>query len=195
LLTGLGGYSGENDPPNYGDFEAHRNWMSLTYRRKAEAWYREPTQNIWWRLDYPPFAGYLSYFFAMFMRIVVPEGLVVQRGFESTGLRLFMRMTVLASDLLFFYVPVIILLKMFKLNQRLTNTLLLLILCVPGFVLVDHGHFQYNCVMLGLVLAAYIAIVTDHDFVLCPSIFRNSARASDVQQQSRTPNVIQNTVD
>lgn len=169
LLNGLGGYSGENDPPNYGDFEAHRNWMSLTYNRPPERWYHEPAplEEIWWRLDYPPFAGYLSYFFALLMKKVCPEGLVTSRGFESQSLRLFMRMTVVISDLLFFYVPVLSLMKLLRLNQRIVNTLLLLILCLPGFILVDHGHFQYNCVMLGLVLAAYISVVTNHDYLAC----------------------------
>lgn len=80
LLNGLGGYSGENDPPHYGDFEAHRNWMSLTYNRPPERWYQEtaPLNEIWWRLDYPPFAGYLSYFFALIMKLIVPEGLILQ---------------------------------------------------------------------------------------------------------------------
>ncbi len=78
-----------------------------------------------------------------------------------------MRMTVLISDILLFYVPVIVLLLNFKLNQRITNIVLMLILCVPGFVLVDHGHFQYNCVMLGLVLAAYMSIIYGHDYIAC----------------------------
>lgn len=122
---------------------------------------------IWWRLDYPPFAGYLSYFFALFMKFIVPEGLAVRPGFESASLRLFMRMTVIASDIMFFYLPVLALMGLLKLNQRIVNTLLLLILCLPGFILVDHGHFQYNCVMLGLVLAAYISATTGHEYLAC----------------------------
>ncbi len=81
LLVGLGGYSGENDPPNYGDFEAQRNWMSLTYHRPAHSWYHEPLPQPWWRLDYPPIAGHVSYAFAKLMKIFAPEGLAVQQGF------------------------------------------------------------------------------------------------------------------
>ena len=33
VLIGLGSYSGKNDWPNLGDFEAHRNWMSITVNR------------------------------------------------------------------------------------------------------------------------------------------------------------------
>ena len=78
-----------------------------------------------------------------------------------------MRMTVVVSDLVFFYTPVLVLMKMLKLNQRIVNSMLILILCLPGFILVDHGHFQYNCVMLGLVLAAYISATTDHEYLTC----------------------------
>ena len=33
VMVGLGSYSGEHDYPLYGDFEAHRNWMSITVNR------------------------------------------------------------------------------------------------------------------------------------------------------------------
>ena len=37
----LGSYSGEKDDPLYGDFEAHRNWMSIAVNRPVAEWYRE----------------------------------------------------------------------------------------------------------------------------------------------------------
>lgn len=39
--VGLGGYSGKGDWPNLGDFEAHRNWMSITVNRPIREWYVE----------------------------------------------------------------------------------------------------------------------------------------------------------
>lgn len=33
VLVGLGPYSGMGDWPNLGDFEAHRNWMSITVNK------------------------------------------------------------------------------------------------------------------------------------------------------------------
>ena len=41
VLVGFGSYSGKNDPPNFGDFEAHRNWMSITTNRPVHYWYTE----------------------------------------------------------------------------------------------------------------------------------------------------------
>ena len=39
VLVGLGGYSGEGNPPEYGDFEAQRNWMSIAWNRPLRMWY------------------------------------------------------------------------------------------------------------------------------------------------------------
>jgi alpha-1,3-glucosyltransferase len=167
LMVGLGGYSGENDSPNYGDFEAQRNWMSIAYHRHPENWYHETSSKPWWRLDYPPIAGYLSYFFAKFMKYIVPEGLAPKHGVESESLRLFMRMSVVISDLLFFYVPTIIYVSSLKLNQRVSNIILLFLLSIPGFILIDHGHFQYNCVMLGLVFSSFLSILFNQPIMSC----------------------------
>ena len=40
-----------------------------------------------------------------------------------------------------------------------------LILLQPSLVLIDHGHFQYNCVSLGLALWGVLGVVTDHDIL------------------------------
>jgi alpha-1,3-glucosyltransferase len=72
VLLGIGSYSGEGDFPNLGDFEAHRNWMSITVNRPIQSWYQEYDLQPWWRIDYPPIAAYLSYIFGMFYRHIEP---------------------------------------------------------------------------------------------------------------------------
>jgi hypothetical protein len=39
VFVGLGGHSGRNSPPMYGDFEAQRHWMELTTALPSNAWY------------------------------------------------------------------------------------------------------------------------------------------------------------
>lgn len=81
VLVGLGAYSGAADYPNYGDFEAHRNWMSITVNRHIHSWYEEYDAIPWWRIDYPPVAAYLSFFFGFIYKNVEPEAMALQRGY------------------------------------------------------------------------------------------------------------------
>lgn len=76
-------------------------------------------------------------------------------------------MSVVISDVLLFYVPIVLYIQMLKLNSRVSSLILFTVLCVPAFILVDHGHFQYNCVMLGLVLFAFLGILNNQTFVAC----------------------------
>ena len=40
-----------------------------------------------------------------------------------------------------------------------------LLLLQPSLVLIDHGHFQYNCASLGLALWGVLGILTNHDIL------------------------------
>ena len=75
----------------------------------------------------------------------------------------FMRMTVVVCDLVTFFVPVILYHYLWKVNSNVARLQATLILLVPAFILIDHGHFQYNCVMLGMVLGAYLAVVNNQN--------------------------------
>ena len=127
-----------HDYPQLGDFEAHRNWMSITLHRPISSWYEELEDTIWWRIDYPPVAAYLSFFFGKIYNYWDPQALEVQNGYESESLKSYMRFTVLFVDL-------------FK----------------PDVILIDHGHFQYNSLILGLILAAFYLIKTKNYYLAC----------------------------
>ena len=82
------------------------------------------------------------------------------RGYESPTSKYLMRFSVLLSELLTL-IPAAVLFflqKSTKLSKTLKMCQLTLALNLPPFILIDHGHFQYNCVMLGLTLAAIVAI-------------------------------------
>ncbi len=56
-------YSGENTPPNFGDFECHRVWMEVTYNLPASQWYNDTpySNSSYWPIDYPPLCAYTHY--------------------------------------------------------------------------------------------------------------------------------------
>lgn len=83
IIVALGSYSGEKEGPYYGDFQAHRNWMSITVNRPITMWYDEHEEQPWWRIDYPPIAAYLSYIFGRLYQTIEGEAMQIQKGYES----------------------------------------------------------------------------------------------------------------
>jgi alpha-1,3-glucosyltransferase len=65
-----------------------------------------------------------------------------------------MRWSVVLADLTIFY-PICLLMLRRKLRTFSFDyqwAAILMVLCAPPLILIDHGHFQYNCVALGLTL-------------------------------------------
>lgn len=50
---------GYNTPPMFGDYEAQRHWMEITFHLPFSQWYTYDLQ--WWGLDYPPLTAYHSW--------------------------------------------------------------------------------------------------------------------------------------
>ena len=74
-LVGLHLYSGEHVPPMFGDYEAQRHWMEITFNVPISEWYFNTTSNelLYWGLDYPPLTAYVSYLFGYVANIVEPS--------------------------------------------------------------------------------------------------------------------------
>ncbi|XP_065070236.1 dolichyl pyrophosphate Man9GlcNAc2 alpha-1,3-glucosyltransferase-like [Rhopilema esculentum] len=161
----LNPYSGENKAPMYGDYEAQRHWMEITYNLPVKEWYVNSSKNdlLYWGLDYPPLTAYHSWFCGLISNYIDPAWvqLGVSRGFESYHHKLFMRYTVLTADVLIYMTAVLAFINsgLPKLTASKKNILLGLILAYPGLILIDHGHFQYNCISLGLCVWAVVLLV------------------------------------
>lgn len=85
------------------------------------------------------------------------------RGLDEQLLKVYMRGTVLLSEYLI-YVPAALLL--IRRSSRLSGVspwessiALTAILLQPATVLIDHGHFQFNTVMLGFLLASLASLM------------------------------------
>lgn len=179
LLISNYGYSGKNNPPKYGDFEAQRHWMEVTVNLHIKDWYNNIdiyNPMSYWPIDYPPLSAYFAYFWGKIFEILSPNSieLINSRGEESYSTVKLMRATVIISDLLFFTLPVIILvnyifLKLNKDSKHLSQInlikiyiCLILVLFSPSLLIIDHGHFQYNCVMLGLFVISLIFLINNN---------------------------------
>ncbi|KAG9251571.1 glycosyltransferase family 57 protein [Emericellopsis atlantica] len=163
--AGLWGYSGFEKPPMYGDYEAQRHWMEITTRLPMSQWYFHDLE--WWGLDYPPLTAYHSWVLGKIGTLINPDwfALFTSRGSQDPNLKIFMRATVIVSEYLI-YVPAAVVFA--RRYGRLTGVSiwtatvgLVAILMQPGTILIDHVHFQYNTVMLGLVMACMSSLLAE----------------------------------
>nr|XP_043618484.1 probable dolichyl pyrophosphate Man9GlcNAc2 alpha-1,3-glucosyltransferase [Erigeron canadensis]XP_043618485.1 probable dolichyl pyrophosphate Man9GlcNAc2 alpha-1,3-glucosyltransferase [Erigeron canadensis] len=173
VAVSLHPYSGAGDPPKFGDFEAQRHWMEITTNLPVKEWYHNSTKNdlSYWGLDYPPLTAYQSYVHGLALSFFHPESvsLYTSRGHESYFGKLLMRWTVLTSDVLIFFPAVLWFIVVYagQLRRPKSNLawLVAMILLNPCLILIDHGHFQFNCISLGLSVGAVAAVLCDRDLV------------------------------
>ncbi|XP_065205053.1 dolichyl pyrophosphate Man9GlcNAc2 alpha-1,3-glucosyltransferase isoform X1 [Planococcus citri] len=164
---GLHSYSGEKTPPMFGDYEAQRHWMEITYNLPIKEWYKNTDNNnlTYWGLDYPPLTAYHSYIYGVAASYLVPHsiGLHSSRGHESYDHKLFMRYSVLIADLLVYIPAVYWYFATCRKRKEVSSSSLygFLSLLYPGLILIDYGHFQYNCVSLGFFVAAVTAVMRE----------------------------------
>lgn len=176
-------YSGYKKPPMYGDFEAQRHWQEITVQTPIVSWYHNTSQNDleYWGLDYPPLTAYHSFIMGLVAEWVDPESvrLFASRGYENESHKSFMRWTVFLSDIYFFVSAVLsICIDLERLRGKTSRNVFkrmdlstILFLLYPGIILIDHGHFQYNCVSLGLFLWATFFIIAIENDVLATIFF------------------------
>uniref|UniRef100_A0A914UQ66 Alpha-1,3-glucosyltransferase n=1 Tax=Plectus sambesii TaxID=2011161 RepID=A0A914UQ66_9BILA len=168
----IGSYSGEGKPPMFGDYEAQRHWMEITYQLPVKQWYVNSTENdlLYWGLDYPPLTAYHSWLMGFIGHKWNSSWVALgsSRGLETYTHKMFMRATVAIADLLVF-LPAVVVYVAFCQKQRGSAASIGLYIAThvlfPGMILMDYGHFQYNCVSLGLFCWAVIAIMAKKDLL------------------------------
>lgn len=173
LGVALHPYSGAGTPPMFGDFEAQRHWMEITYHLSPSEWYFNTSNNnlSYWGLDYPPLTAYHSWICGAIAHYINPDWVSLHhsRGLEDYYHKLFMRYTVLVADI-FIYFPAIFVFvfavyRSLSLEDKLSTAFI--ILATPSLLIIDHGHFQYNSISLGLAVWAVLASCTRHSLLSC----------------------------
>ena len=154
-------YSGQHSPPMYGDYEAQRHWMELTLHLPPTLWYFYDLP--YWGLDYPPLTAYVSWLCGYIFSWIEPAMVAFERsrGYESETSKFLMRLSVLVCDLLCFIPAVILFTRLHYRHSKTTTAQALMVFITfihPAYLLIDHGHFQYNCVLLGLVTYAVVGL-------------------------------------
>ncbi|KAF1996264.1 glycosyltransferase family 57 protein [Amniculicola lignicola CBS 123094] len=159
----LWGYSGYQSPPMHGDFEAQRHWMEITKHLPVSQWYYHDLE--WWGLDYPPLTAYHSWLLGVIGSAINPEwfALVKSRALDDPSLKVYMRATVFASEYLIYIPAIVIFLRRYSRLQGVNvwegSIAQVAVLMQPATILIDHGHFQYNTVMLGFAIASISSMV------------------------------------
>ncbi|ETO25346.1 asparagine-linked glycosylation protein [Reticulomyxa filosa] len=146
------------------DFEVHRNWLAITHSFPLEQWYTENTSK--WTLDYPPFFAWFEKLLAGIARVIDEKMLIVSNlNYESFECILFQRFSVILSDLVLFlsikkYCDTWPKERTFgrfmfeSWSDRKYWAVQIITFGNAGLLLVDHIHFQYNGILLGIHLFA-----------------------------------------
>ncbi|WIA16323.1 hypothetical protein OEZ85_013022 [Tetradesmus obliquus] len=149
------------------DFEVHRNWLAITYQLPISKWFYEATSE--WTLDYPPLFAWFEWAMAQAARFVDPKMLSVSNlEYDSPATVLFQRLSVSVTGL-------VLVAAMLHATQRSREspaglTAFFLAVCNAGLIMVDNIHFQYNGVLLGLLLWS-ILMLEEQRYVLAGALF------------------------
>ncbi|KAL0949708.1 hypothetical protein HGRIS_009745 [Hohenbuehelia grisea] len=131
------------------DCEVHRNWLAITHSLPLSKWYYDTTSE--WTLDYPPFFAYFEKLLSIPASFIDASIVDLDNlNYSAWSVVAYQRTTVILTEL----VLGAVLLRFIRGSvdptaQRVISTSLFL---HPGFLIVDHIHFQYNGFMFGIML-------------------------------------------
>jgi alpha-1,3-glucosyltransferase len=161
-------YSGMNQPPKFGDYEAQRHWMELTLHTPLREWYVQTAHNdlLYWGLDYPPLTAYHSRLCAQLLHGYDPASVALfsSRGYESSRSKVLMRLTVIITDLLVLFPAAVVSSRLLwaQHGARAVFTCAASLLLNPALVIIDHGHFQYNGAMAAFAILSVALLFKGH---------------------------------
>ncbi|KAJ2797698.1 glycosyl transferase [Coemansia guatemalensis] len=144
------------------DFEVHRNWLAITASLPVSRWYYESRSQ--WTLDYPPFFAWFEWALSHAARLWDPRIVELDNlDYAAASCVVFQRLTVIVSELvLFLALRRAVRVIGSSIQARVAAALVFL---SPGFLLVDHVHFQYNGFLLGILVYSFVLALEGRDIL------------------------------
>lgn len=141
------------------DFEVHRNWLAITHSKHYKEWYTDGASKSEWTLDYPPLFAWFEWALSQ-VGVLVDSKMVDVDALEyaSQETIVFQRCTVMFTELVLLLGTWFAMSGTSQEGQGSPETMarrclaVFLILAHPGLYIVDHIHFQYNGMLLGILL-------------------------------------------
>jgi alpha-1,3-glucosyltransferase len=132
------------------DLEVHRHWMALTHHLPLKQWYYDETSL--WTLDYPPYFAYFEKFLSYFAFYFDRNILVLQAEPNAAATTLlFQRLSVICSDWVLLYATYSYVSYCYP-DAKKSLVTYVLTAVNAALLLVDHLHFQYNGLLLGVLI-------------------------------------------
>ena len=173
------------------DFDVHRNWLAITHHLPISEWYYDDVNGTTVHtLDYPPL---FAFFEAALSNNIITKRLLDSGWLDARCLELlpdtdnepsdhcvrFHRGTVILSDVILFGGAYAATKSMALVGEegcgRASWLTFLLIVTNPGLIMLDHVHFQYNGMMLGMLLLSIGCMVRG----ACQQMKNNALKQAD----------------
>ena len=145
------------------DFDVHRNWLAITRNLPIEEWYfNDVNGTTRHTLDYPPAFAFFEWLLAnnpltSFLLKEDTRCLKLLPDFDndpSPTCVAFQRSTVILSDVVLWVGAWVASRGYHSASIHRATLSFLLIVSNPGLIWLDHVHFQYNGMLLGILLAS-----------------------------------------
>ncbi|TFK94698.1 glycosyltransferase family 57 protein [Polyporus arcularius HHB13444] len=131
------------------DFEVHRNWLAITHSLPISKWYYDTTSE--WTLDYPPFFAYFEKLLSIPAYFVDPRIVDLNNlNYDAWSVVAYQRTTVILTELVL-GAAVLRFVRGAE-NPAMQRIISASLFLHPGFLIVDHIHFQYNGFMFGILM-------------------------------------------
>lgn len=183
------------------DFDVHRNWLAITRQLPLSEWYFDDVGGTTVHtLDYPPLFAFFEWGLSnnFITDLLLEKGWLDERCLEllpdddnepSDQCVRFQRATVILSDVVLFLGAYLASVSLGGVYSASINNgcgrrshpwvAFLFIVTNPGLILLDHVHFQYNGMLLGILLISISFIIWGTQIISTKITVKDKSNSTD----------------